>query len=382
MPPENFWPQLIVTPVLTAVLAILFVPIAKKLDLVDYPAGRKVHTEATPLVGGIAIFTGAFLVIALTMPLNQYLYAFILASSLAMLTGLVDDRREMTAHSRFAVQIIACLVLILFSDVLLSDFGRLMWDGVLGLGWLAVPITVFSAVGVINAFNMIDGLDGLSGSIFIIAVASMAGLALRSGHTDSALLLMIAIAAVCGFLILNARFPWNPKARIFLGDSGSVLLGFFLAWQFIDLGNGADRSFAPITAAWLFAVPLVDTTFLMFKRWREGKAVYKADQQHLHHAFLKSGFSVTQTWLTITGLAVLTAGIGLLGELAKWPEYLRFYGFLAFALAYFRVMNNCWLNERFLGRDFIVTSYRPTPPPSRISPSTPTKSTIPWSKPT
>ena len=142
------------------------------------------------------------------------------------------------------------------------------------------------------------------------------------------------IAAVFGFLLLNARFPWNQKARVFMGDSGSMFLGFILAWCFIALGNDhnetGERAFMPITAVWLIAVPLLDTTTQMWRRWRAGKSPLGADQFHLHHAFLRAGYTVGETWLNMMLMALVLAGIGAgCSRLAGCPDYLSFWTFMA-----------------------------------------------------
>jgi UDP-GlcNAc:undecaprenyl-phosphate GlcNAc-1-phosphate transferase len=188
------------------------------------------------------------------------------------------------------VQIAACLFVIVWADVRLDDFGRLFWNDVLELGWLAMPVTIFAALGVINSFNLIDGMDGLAGGIFLVAAAGMALLAGLAGQTQILQLLLLAIAAVAGFLLLNALA--ERAGAIFMGDSGSMLLGFLLAWCFIALGNDraytAERAFMPLTAVWLFAVPLLDTTTQIWRRWRAYLPVFGADQHHLHHAFLRA----------------------------------------------------------------------------------------------
>ena len=125
----------------------------------------------------------------------------------------------------------------------------------------------------------------------------------------------------------------------------------FLAWQFIDLGNGDDRAFAPMTAVWLLGIPLVDTLRLMTQRWKRGGSSMQADTFHLHHAFLKAGFSVTQTGIGMTVLILFTTTIGLAGQMMGWPEYWMFYGYMVFCLAYLYVMRLCWHHGRFLGRD-------------------------------
>jgi UDP-GlcNAc:undecaprenyl-phosphate GlcNAc-1-phosphate transferase len=212
-------------------------------------------------------------------------------------------------------------------------------------------MTLFAALGVINAFNMMDGIDGMSSTIFIIACSAMAWLAMRSGFLFNTTILLIAVGAAAGFFLLNARLPWNRRARVFLGDSGSMFLGLFLAWQFIDLGNGDDRAFAPMTAVWLLGIPLVDTIRLMGHRWKEGRSSMEADQYHLHHAFLKSGVSVVQTSVAITALILFTTVVGLAGEILAWPEYWMFYGYIACCLVYVYIMRRCWRHGRFLGRD-------------------------------
>jgi UDP-GlcNAc:undecaprenyl-phosphate GlcNAc-1-phosphate transferase len=326
-------------------------PLARRMGLIDHPSDRKVHVSPTPLVGGLAIYIALTITVILTTTYSSESLPLLAACGLMVITGMLDDLHELSPRTRFVIQIIACCIMIFASGVVLTDFGSLMWDGVLYLGWLSIPITIFSALGVINAFNMMDGIDGLSSVIFIIAATAMAWLASGAGHGVNADLLIITAAAALGFLLLNARWPWNKKARVFLGDSGSAFLGLFLAWQFIDLGNGEDRAFAPMTAVWLLAIPLVDTIRLMTQRWRRGDSSMDADQYHLHHAFLKAGFSVNQTIVGITILVLITTTIGLMGEILNWPEYLMFYSYIAFGLLYLGIMRHCWKNHRFLGRD-------------------------------
>ena len=106
-----------------------------------------------------------------------------------------------------------------------------------------------------------------------------------------------------------------------------------------------------MTAVWLLGIPLLDTTLLMVRRKLNGGSPFDADQHHLHHAFLRAGFSVTQTTRIITGLMLFTATIGLTGQILAWPEYLMFYGYIVFGLVYYRTMSRCWRDHRFLGRD-------------------------------
>jgi UDP-GlcNAc:undecaprenyl-phosphate GlcNAc-1-phosphate transferase len=348
---------MLISGVLSVALCALMIPVAFRTGLVDHPGARKVHETVTPLAGGPALFVVFLLTMAYLGLDSRFVQGLAIGGTLVFGVGLVDDLREVPATVRFAVQIAACLVMVYLADLRLLDFGRLFWDDVLELGPLNAFITVFAAMGVINAFNLIDGMDGLAGTIFIVAAAGMAWFAGHGAQLQMVLLLGSLIAAVAGFLLWNARWPWNPRGRLFLGDSGSVLLGFVLAWSFIALGNDqpylARRAFMPITAVWLIAVPLLDTSTLIWKRWREGRSAFSADQHHLHHAFLRAGFTVGQTWLAMTGLALAGAAIGVAFEFAGAPDYLSFWTFLALAFAYYFYMRRSWNQQRFLGRHFI-----------------------------
>lgn len=354
---QHSWLLLPLGVILSAGLGWLLIPLAVQLGWLDRPGAHKEHDDATPSVGGLAIFAALATVVGLlpsTEPMiEKFFWPLLAGGCVLLITGLVDDLRGLSPTLRFLVQIGVCLWLIQFTGVYLGDFGRLFSSAVLRLGWLAVPITIFSALGVTNAFNLIDGLDGLSGVIFLVAAAGMAWFAALAGQQAMLWFLLLSMAAVVGFLLLNARFPWNRNARVFLGDSGSLLLGLLLAWCFIRLGNGVDRAFMPMTAVWLFAVPLLDATTLMRRRWSEGRSAFSADRNHLHHAFLRAGYSVGQTWLAITLLALVLAAIGIGFELSNLPEWLGFHVFMVIAFVYYFYMKHSWVSQRFLGRHFI-----------------------------
>ena len=335
---------------IAAVFSWALQPIAINLGWVDQSNHRKIHSGEVPLVGGLAIFLASCAAVIIYIDQGEGLMPLCFGAALVLVGGLIDDRWTLSAGIRFLVQICACLTMTLLGEVVLSNMGHLFFAQLLSLGWLAIPITIFSAVGVINAFNMIDGMDGLSGAVFIVAAGSMSWLAAGVGRSDDQMVLLIATAATLGFTLLNARFPWNRTARVFLGDSGSTLLGFVLAWYLIDLSQGPNRAFAPITAVWLFALPLLDTGYLMIKRFQDGKSLVAADQEHLHHLFLRSGFGVTKTWSLMMIISASLAAIGLLGELQNWPEHLRFYSFIALAAAYCIGMSRVRKSKRFLGR--------------------------------
>ena len=354
---QNVWMVLPAITLASASLCLLLIPVAVKLGWVDQPGPRKLHLEATPMVGGLAVFlallAGMTLTSAFDLTVGSFFLVLIIAAASLLVTGMVDDVRNLSSTLRFLMQAAACLVMILYGSTQLTDFGQLFGAGVLELHWFSVPITVFAALGVINSFNLVDGLDGLAGTLFLVAAGGMALFAAAGGADTMLWFLLVSMCAVLGFVFLNARFPWNDRARIFLGDAGSLMLGFLLAWSFIRLGNGPGRVFMPMTAVWLFAVPLLDTSTLIWQRWREGKSAFSADQNHLHHAFLRAGYSVEQTWLIISAMAILLAAVGIVFEFSRIPNWLSFYAFMCVAFTYYFYLKHCWASQRFLGRHFI-----------------------------
>jgi UDP-GlcNAc:undecaprenyl-phosphate GlcNAc-1-phosphate transferase len=354
---SQHWWVLPLVAVATTVISLALIPLARKMALMDHPGERKVHQTVTPLTGGLAIFIVLLAAVVWVIPSDSFLQGLGLGCLAMVITGIADDQRHLSPVTRFLAQIGACLIVVLGANVYLQDFGHLMWDGVFSLGWFAVPITLFAAIGVINAYNMIDGMDGLAGGIFLVSSAGLCLFAILSGQGALAWFLLFAMASVIGFLAINGRLPWNGKARVFLGNAGSLLLGFVLAWLSIVLGSGDQRAFAPMTAVWLFAVPLLDTTTLIWWRWRSGKSVFNADQHHIHHAFLRAGFSVSTTWWLIVLLASFFAGVGIAFELYNVPEFVGFYCFIGLAFCYYFYMKRSWRLQKFLGRDFVYGEF-------------------------
>lgn len=301
------------------------------LDVLDRPGARKPHRDPVPAIGGIGVVLGTVLAWALAGAAQP---AVLPAALLALLAaGLVDDHRGLSARVRFAVQAVVVLLLALGGGMLLRDFGALLAPGTrLDAGLLALPLTVFCAVGLINATNMIDGSDGLAGSLALASLAGIGVLAARDATAAGLLpLLGGAAAALAAFLAFNLRLGGRP-ARVFLGNGGSMALGALLAWLAITLSQGTDRVFAPATALWLFAVPLVDTVSVMWRRLAARASPFDADHQHVHHLLLRAGFGVNATLGLLLALhaSCVLAGVAL--EWAGVDERLRAGGFFAMAL--------------------------------------------------
>ena len=318
-------------------IALLIQP-ARAWGWVDRPTTRKHHQTPVPLVGGVAMGV-AYGLSVLALPTKPHAYPVLLIGlALLTLVGLYDDLRAVRPVIRFSFQAGAVLVMTLGGGVVLGNLGDLFGLGeVTLLGGVALLFTLFCVVGVINAFNMSDGLDGLAGGQALIAAGwlivllQMAPTSQR-GDSDALLALVMVIA---GFLCFNLRHPWRARASVFMGDAGSTLLGFVLAWFLVHLSQGAEAVMVPMTAVWILALPLMDTITVMIRRIRAGRSPFAADRQHLHHLLLGQGLSDGQATAFLLVMALLSGAVGVATHGLGAPERLQFYVFLAlFGLFY------------------------------------------------
>jgi UDP-GlcNAc:undecaprenyl-phosphate GlcNAc-1-phosphate transferase len=306
---------------------------AGALNLVDYPGGRKVHSRPVPLVGGLAIFVallGAAVVIGIASSAGYFLFAL----SIVIAVGMWDDVAEISPRVKFMIEIVASGLMICGADVQLNSVGDLFGWRQIGLWWFATPLTVFAVVGVINSLNMMDGLDGLGGSVAFIAFGWYAAAAGFSGLDVQSKTALIFCGAIAGFLLFNLRFPWQPQARVFLGDAGSLMMGFALGWFAIDLTQGDGRTMPPIAALWVLLLPLADCVSLMWRRAAARKSPFQADSHHIHHYLIARGFTHGQTLGFLVGLSFLFGAVGFFGwrcgvpePVLFWPFFFGFFGY-------------------------------------------------------
>ncbi|MCB1134529.1 MAG: undecaprenyl/decaprenyl-phosphate alpha-N-acetylglucosaminyl 1-phosphate transferase, partial [Verrucomicrobiae bacterium] len=197
---------------------------------------------------------------------------------------------------RLVIQAGLALLMVYGGGVVLADVGDAFFVGALTMGFAAaVPFTVFGTVGCINAFNMVDGIDGLSGTIAAATLALIALVAGVGGDGATFLLALALLGGVLGFLWFNLRFGNQHRARVFMGDNGSMTLGLLLCWLLITITQGPNALVPPIVALWIFALPLVDTLSVMFRRMWMGKSPFSPDRNHLHHLLQRAGFRVENT---------------------------------------------------------------------------------------
>lgn len=339
---------------LVVILLPVLIRLAPRIGLVDAPSERKRHRGSVPLVGGLAVFIALAAVLLARHAQAPGVAALLAAGTLLVGVGVADDRAHIHPRWRFLFQIAACVLMILGAGVVLDDFGQLLGPFTAKLGWFALPVTVFCVVGATNATNMIDGMDGLSAGMLLVALAGLAGAAILGGAGLGGLPeLPVLAGALLAYGLFNLRLPGRPRALTFFGDAGTLLTGFVLAWLLVRHSQGPGRIIAPVTALWLFAVPLIDTVFLMIERARHGHGMTEADRRHLHHAFLRSGWSVNATLLALLGAATVMAAAGLLLLASDLAEYVAFYIFMSVCGMYYLAMRRAWATRRFLGRPIV-----------------------------
>lgn len=351
-------PAIVAACFMTAMLIVVMRPLARIIGLVDVPDARKTHSGSVPLVGGIAIFLSVLALGLVSLwtgrplvPAIPQLLSFLAGGLLLVGIGLADDFLELSARVRFLAQAMAALIMAFGGGVALADLGAMSVSGrVVELGLLTVPFTIFATIGVINALNMCDGLDGLSGSQALVSLGGFLLALLIWGEPADASLLAGLGGGIAGFLLFNLRLPGRARASVFLGDAGSMFLGFALAWFAISLSQGPDRIIKPAAALWFVMVPVIDAVAIMLRRILRGRSPFAPDREHLHHIFLLAGYSVSQTVAIMAGLGATGVAIGLACTWWDVPDLLVAGSFLGLGLLYFWMIMHAWRVQKFLHR--------------------------------
>ncbi|MCF6218842.1 MAG: undecaprenyl-phosphate alpha-N-acetylglucosaminyl 1-phosphate transferase [Gammaproteobacteria bacterium] len=321
---------------------LLYIPVARRIGLVDAPGGRKHHDGSIPLVGGVAMFTGIALAL-FTLPIQiDHYYALIAGMIMMVAVGVIDDLKDLSARVRFLSQVIAALLMVYWGDTLLLSLGSALHSEVTELGVWAIPFTVFAVVGVVNATNMTDGVDGLAGSMALVILSAFAVIAAANGLYSDLMVLLVVISSVLAFLLFNFPIPGRTQAKVFMGDGGSMFLGFVIAWYGVSLTQGDNAAISPATALWVIGLPILDTIAIMTRRVLRGRSPFAPDREHFHHILQVAGFSKSGVIVTMMLISSLLAAIGLFGALLGVAEYIMFYGYLALLALYFWGVMHAW----------------------------------------
>lgn len=279
--------------------------LAFKIGAVDRPNDRKVHCRTMPRLGGVAIYIGFMMAMLFTQELDQRIIGLLIGSTFIVALGVMDDILDISPWIKLIGQIVGAFILISFGIEVIritNPFG-----GTFELGYLSIPVTILWIVGVTNAVNLVDGLDGLAGGLATIAALCLAVIVWLEGTFTVVAPALILGASTIGFL----KYNFNP-AKIFMGDSGSMFLGYVLsALSIIGLTKGAAvlSVFAPI---FIIGIPIFDTVFAIVRRFMNHQPIFKADKEHLHHCLLEMGLTHKQTVLAIYVVNIILGASGVL----------------------------------------------------------------------
>ena len=295
-------------------------PIAVYFNLVDIPTDRKQHVGHIPLIGGLSIYVGVLVAILAVYPLHDKLFYLLASASLILVAGLVDDLRQLGVWVRILIQIIACVIMIKGAGIYVESLGDLFGMGEIHLGQWGIPLTIFAVIGLVNAINMSDGIDGLTGSLALVAIIGVFVFESVSGNYRLFDFLLLMAAALVPYLLTNLSIISDRK--IFLGDAGSMFIGFILAWVLIELSqggpSGVGKAMEPVSVLWCVALPVIDTLVVIIKRLKAGRSPFHADRAHFHHMLQELGLGPRQTLLAMIIIALLLVALGGLLQLV-WP---------------------------------------------------------------
>ena len=334
-------------PVITLAAIQILKPVANKIGLLDLPNHRKHHQGAIPLIGGVSIFIGVALSCMLLVALT-YQQEYLLFGALAIvILGVLDDLYDISVRLRLFVQAICTIYLCYTLGISLSYMGNMFGVSELDIGLLGVIVTVFAVIGGINAYNMMDGIDGLAGSMALVSLLALAVLFSRTGAYEYVQWALMFSAAILPYLLVNLKLIVF-RNKIFMGDAGSMLLGFVIVWLLILGTQQETKHIRTVTALWVIAVPLMDMAAIMIRRIRKGHSPFKPDRKHLHHIFLRAGLNARESLGVIFLTALTITGFGVICEIAKVPEYIMFTLFiLMFAGYYYSLHRICKIVKWF-----------------------------------
>lgn len=317
----------IITLILSLAITPLIIKLAHKFNFVDRPGERKINTKIIATAGGTAIYLAFMIPLRFFLPANQTITGIMLGGSFMLLLGLLDDKFEISAPIKFMGQIIGALILIYFGvkiNFITNPFG-----GFIYLGVYAVPFTVFWIVSIINTINLIDGLDGLAAGVSIIAVLTLFAVALQENQVVAPMLAVLLAGSCLGFL----KYNFNP-ARVFMGDTGSMFIGYIIAAVSI---TGALKSAAAVTIfvpMLALAVPILDTTFAIIRRIFNDRPIGEADHGHIHHRLLAIGMNQRQAVISVYVISAFLGTIAFIINGIKFDHALIIFVSVILVIVY------------------------------------------------
>ncbi|SEM65718.1 UDP-GlcNAc:undecaprenyl-phosphate GlcNAc-1-phosphate transferase [Mesobacillus persicus] len=302
----------------------LVIKLAYKINATDKPNNRKVHSKIMPRLGGLAIFAGVLTGSLASGLYKENLTGITLGAVIIILIGILDDIYELSAKIKLLGQLAAAGIVV--STGLTIDFISIPFIGKFDLGMWAIPVTILWIVGITNAINLIDGLDGLAAGISAIGIATIAFMAFGAGKILILPLSVILLASTLGFLFYN----FHP-AKIFMGDTGALFLGYSIAILSLLGLYKSVTLFSFVVPILILGVPIFDTSYAIIRRVINKQPITAPDKSHLHHRILSLGLSHRNTVLVIYGLGILFSVCAVIFESTTlWGSLLLILGLLIF----------------------------------------------------
>jgi UDP-GlcNAc:undecaprenyl-phosphate GlcNAc-1-phosphate transferase len=306
----------------TSVIALTaLVRISTTIGLVDHPNARKHHVGEIPLVGGLSVFIGLLAGAQWLRGLGTFGHTVLATAAVLALLGALDDRYDLSVRARLLVQTVAIAVVIGTTGVYIHSLGHIFGHE-LNLGWLGMPFTIVAVIGLLNAFNMMDGIDGLAGGLSLISIGAILLYSNITPTRGPAALMLLMASALLPYLASNLGLAGR---KVFLGDAGSMVLGYLFAWTLIDFSQTSPRHLSPVDVLWCVALPVLDTLAVMYRRLRQGKSPFKPDRGHIHHIIMGTGLGPRSTLICLTALAAALAFFGsvtrLFGIMANFAAF-------------------------------------------------------------
>lgn len=334
---EELLTKILVMITITFLFVMVITPFVKRIALhigaVDIPNARKVHQKPMPRLGGLGIFFGFLLGYMLFGTHSETMNSILIGSFVIVLTGVIDDIKPLKVSHKFIGQLAASLIVVFYGNILLKNISA--FGLYFEFGYLSYPITIFFLLGCINCMNLIDGLDGLAAgisSIYFLTIGIIGAIQGSSGLDF--VLTFIMLGSTLGFLVHN----FNP-ASIFMGDSGSMFLGFIIAVIAL-LGFKNVTMTSLIIPLLILAIPILDTIFAIIRRTLKGESISTPDKFHIHHQLLNRHFSQRATVLVIYGINLLFAAASIVYVLKDQKLGYILYGILLIIVVIFVLKTN------------------------------------------
>ncbi len=333
--PLTYLGQAVFAAFVTALLILMLRRPAERWQLVDVPGGRKRHTAPVAVTGGVAITSALLLALAASFSAFGQYAAFFVGVVILAMTGLLDDLGEVSAGTKMLVQIFVAVLMTSGGANFLVNLGNLFATDPINTRLWGIPLTVFATVAVINAINMFDGMDGLAGSLVLVILVFFALFALAVGDFNAAKIIIVLAGAIIGFLFFNLPWPVRGDHRTFMGDAGSMVLGFAIVWFAVSLTQQNTINVPPPTMLWVLGIVLMDVFTVTVRRLARRRSPMSPDRDHIHHILMRRGYPPRTTLAVLVAANVLLAAIGTLLWCLDVPDWWIFGLFLVLCAAYF-----------------------------------------------